>query len=507
MSNTDNISSSKAEFSKLRSIFWPVHKYELKKFISMSLLMFCILFVYTMMRDFKDIFIQTYSIGGGTETLSVIKLFFVMPFAFLVVIFYTLLINKFGFNKTFYIVISIFAGFFAFFIYFLFPNYENIHPNLEQVRTIQESLPGFLYYVVPCVTNWSFTLFYMMSEIWGTMAISSLFWRFANEITMKNEVKRFFGLYSLIGNVGVFLSGSTLKIMSQAQGSEWSKNVTIAITICVILSIVSMAIFYYITNSIMTNPKFYTSNKESEKKTKEKISVMDGIKFLFTNKYLLLIALLVICYGLSDNLFEVVWKEEMRNLIPKSNEYAGMMGTHSQLVSIFTIISTIIAANILRKCKWKTAAIISPIMILMVSTLFFSLVVYIKHTDKGNSNIMGISLTALAVWIGVVGVAAFKAIKYSLFDPTKSMAYLPLDNDIKTKGQAAVEVIGGRVGKAGGSATTYILTNIISVGSKISKHVYTIIPIAIISLIAWIISVLGLSNKYEEKMLEIKNSK
>ena len=99
---------------------------------------------------------------------------------------------------------------------------------------------------------------------------------------------------------------------------------------------------------------------------------MDEIKFLFTNKYLLLIALLVICYGLSDNLFEVVWKKEMRNLIPKANEYAGMMGTHSQLVSIFTIISTIIAANILRKCKWKTAAIISPIMILMVSTLLFS---------------------------------------------------------------------------------------------------------------------------------------
>ena len=271
MSNTDNIFSPKAEFSKLRSIFWPVHKYEFKKFISMSLLMFCILFVYTMMRDFKDIFIQTCSIGGDTETLSVIKLFFVLPFAFLVVIFYTLLINKFGFNKTFYIVISIFAGFFAFFIYFLFPNYENIHPNLEQVRTIQESLPGFLYYVVPCVTNWSFTLFYMMSEIWGTMAISSLFWRFANEITMKNEVKRFFGLYSLIGNVGVFLSGSTLKIMSQAQGSEWSKNVTIAITICIILSIVSMAIFYYITNNIMTDPKFYISNKESEKNKRKNI--------------------------------------------------------------------------------------------------------------------------------------------------------------------------------------------------------------------------------------------
>ena len=33
MSDTDSSFLSKPEFSKLRSIFWPVHKYELKKFI------------------------------------------------------------------------------------------------------------------------------------------------------------------------------------------------------------------------------------------------------------------------------------------------------------------------------------------------------------------------------------------------------------------------------------------------------------------------------------------
>ena len=130
------------------------------------------------------------------------------------------------------------------------------------------------------------------------------------------------------------------------------------------------------------------------------------------------------------------------------------------------------------------------------------MVVYIKHTDKGNSNIIGISLTALAVWIGVVGVATFKAIKYYLFDPTKSMAYLPLDNDIKTKVQAAVEVIGGRAGKAGASAINYTLTNVISAGSKISSHLGIIIPIFAITVVGWLMSVVGLSKKYEEKVAE-----
>lgn len=38
------------------------------------------------------------------------------------------------------------------------------------------------------------------------------------------------------------------------------------------------------------------------------------------------------------------------------------------------------------------------------------------------------------------------------------MAYLPLDPDERNKGQAAVEIIGGRAGKAGASAIQQVMT-------------------------------------------------
>ncbi len=490
-------------FNKFQQFFWPVHKSELKKFLPMSFLMFCILFVYTMIRDLKDVFIQTYAAAGGPEVLSCIKLFFVLPFAFLVVMFYTFLVNKFGFNKAFYVIISIYICFFAIFTYILFPNYTHIHPGIDQVRAMQSSWPGFLYHIIPAITNWSFTLFYMMAEIWGTMAISSLFWRFANEITMKNEVKRFFGMYALIANIGTFASGSLLTSFSQVHGDRgaFNRNVMILISIGILLAIVTLIIFRYLTTTVMNDPKMYNPEDRPQKKKKQKVSALDGIKILFSDRYLLLIAVLVVCYGLSDNLFEVVWKAGLLKVYPSSHDYSAAMGIHSQCVAVFTMLSTFIAAWVLRKFKWKTGAIITPLMILTISALFFALVIY-NGLVSTNVKILGVTTGALVAAIGIVGVAIFKAIKYTLFDPTKSMAYIPLDDDTKTKGQSAVEVIGGRAGKSGGAAVTYVLTNVVSAGSKVGSHIFTIIPIILIALFAWNGSVLALGKKYEKKLAE-----
>ncbi len=499
MSDSTQNSAQKPEFNKVQQLLWPIHNYELKKFLPMSLLMFCILFVYTMVRDLKDVFIQKYAVCGGTELLPVLKLWFVMPAAFLVVMLFTYLINKFGSTKTFYIMVSIFIAFYAVFILFLFPNASVLHANADTVRKMQASWPGFFFYIIPCLTNWSYTLFYIFSEIWGTIAISSLFWQFANQITKKTEAKRFYGLFALIANIGVFLSGSLLGAMSRAKGAAFDKNVKILVGCCIFFAFATMGIFYYINSVILKDPRFYDPSEVKAKKKKAKVGIMEGIKILFTSPYIGLIAVLVIAYGISINFLEVIWKEQMRTVLTNANEYSAMMGNLSKVTAILTISATLLSTGILRKCKWKISAIISPIVMIALGGVFFALIIYGKN---GGTQLLGAPVALIAIWVGLIADAAIKSVKYCLFDSTKNLAYRPLDEDTKTKGQAAVEVIGGRAGKAGASTINYILTNMVAVGSKISAHIYTIVPIFAATVIGWIVAVTGLSKKYEAKVAE-----
>lgn len=484
------------EFGKLRSMLWPIHGFELKKFLPMSFLMFAILFVYAAVRDLKDTFIQKYAVLGGTELISALKLWFVFPSAFIVVMIFSSLLSKFGMKKTFYIVSSFFALFFLAFAWILFPNVDKIHMSKATMLSMRESWPKFFYYIIPCLGNWSYTLFFILAETWGTLAIGSLFWFFANQITKKSEVKRFYALYSLIGNVGVFLSGTLIREMSKAKGVLFDRNVKILVSISAIFCIVTMLIYRYINNVVLADPAMYDPAEIKPKKKKAKVGFMAGIKILASSQYLFLIFMLPISYGIGINLYEGVFKAQMKESFTDASAYTDMMGTLTQVTAIVTVLLTFLSVNLLRKFSWKFNALVTPVSILILGVVFFGLMFY---KNGGGTHFMGMQVPILAVWVGLFIDAIAKGIKYCLFDTTKSMTFRPLDPDTQAQGQGAVEVLGGRGGKAGGAAITYLLLNVISAGSALLSHTTTLFVLFAVILVAWIVSVIKLSSLYEEK--------
>jgi AAA family ATP:ADP antiporter len=97
------------------------------------------------------------------------------------------------------------------------------------------------------------------------------------------------------------------------------------------------------------------------------------------------------------------------------------------------------------------------------------------------------------VLFGTIQNVLSKSAKYALFDPTKEMAYIPLGPEARAKGKAAIDVIGARIGKAGGSLLQQGLIAVYGSLRAITAQI-AILLLAIIGV--WIWADLGLGREF-----------
>ncbi len=501
------LESQTKKFNKFQELVFPIHKYELKKFLPMSILMFCLAFIYNLARNLKDWFIQYSShlwVGAKpeetTSLISALKFWYVFPCAIIIVMVLTTLTDKFGPDRTFYIVASIFMSFYFVYGYWIYPNLDNLILSPTQITALTERFPLFFRTALVCLANWPLTLFYIFTDLWGTMAIASLFWQFANRVTMAHEVKRFFAMFPLLSNTSTVFAGGV--IINYARNLDVTR-VKVLMTVIIIAFILSFLAYGYVTKVALKDPRLYKPHKVLRKKKKENISPLEGIKVLFKNPYLSLIALVVFCYGTAMNFSEILMKASMCETFDSAT-YAKMQGILAVLTGVFSILAVFISSYVLRKFKWKVGALITPILFLTIGGLFLMVLLYKQFISV---TIFGMSATIVTTWLGIVNNAMTKGIKYSIFDTTKSMAYLPLPEDERNKGQAAVEIIGARAGKAGASSVQQIMVSFPRTLMTISGSVagvlaysFPIVSMFFTTIIIWIISVLKLGACYEEKI-------
>jgi AAA family ATP:ADP antiporter len=176
---------SNNNYSTLRKIFWPIEWHENKKFLPMAAMMFFILFNYSMVRTIKDSFVLE---AIGPEAISFLKTYVVLPSAIIAMIIYIKLCNILTKTKVFYTISGFFVVYFTFFTFVLYPNPGFAHPSTESIEALSSQLPNFKWFI-RIAGNWGVASFYAVSELWGAMMLSLLFWQFANEITKTDEAK------------------------------------------------------------------------------------------------------------------------------------------------------------------------------------------------------------------------------------------------------------------------------------------------------------------------------
>lgn len=487
--------NTKQEFGKWRSFFWPVHVYELKKLLPMFLMFFFISFNYTILRDTKDTLVVT---AAGAEAIPFLKTFGVVPAAVLFMVLYAKLSNVLSKENLFYVTLAPFVIFFGLFAFVFYPARETLLPTASS-EALRAFLPGGWSGFAAAYHNWMFSLFYILAELWGSVILSLLFWQFANQITRVTEAKRFYSLFGLGANLALLVSGPAIIQVSKIRANlpegvdPWQISLNYLMGMVVIAGIATAAIYWWINRNVLTDPRFYDPNQEkAPSKKKAKLSLLESFKFIFSSKYILSLAVLVIAYGISINLVEVTWKSQLKLQYPNYNDYSEFMGYFSTLTGAVTILMMLfVGGNVIRRKGWTFAALVTPIVLLITGVAFFGFVIFNQGIAAWISSI-GTTPLFLAVIFGAAQNIMSKSAKYSLFDPTKEMAYIPLDDDLKVKGKAAVDVVGARLGKSGGS--------VIQMGLLAFGTLATITPyigaILLVVIIGWIFAARSLGRQF-----------
>ena len=507
--------------AKIKNIIWPIERSEIKLFLPLGLMMMCMLFNFGSLRSIKDSLVVP---NIGAEVISFLKLWLVLPSTVIFTLIYVRLSNIFEYDRVFYLIVCFFLSFFLLFAYVFFPQQHLFHPSLETIDSLTLSYPYFKWFI-KILGKWSYALMYIFSELWSVVIINLLFWQYANHIFDTNSAKRFYPYLGVIGNIGLIIAGNVLVSFTDMSGIEDEQILKLyasdiayqsqmvlkpIMKLIIIAGLLSMALYRYIDHYVLKTMRMksdFDKNisdigvKPLLKKTKTSLSFLDSIKLILKSKYIGHIVILVLCYGLLINILEGPWKSKVMQLYPNTIDYLNFMGKFNIWMGISCVAFMVLGSNILRNFSWSISALITPFMMSITGLIFFSFVIVANYYNIEKD---WFNPVYYAVLIGAVQNILSKATKYSLFDSTKEMAYIPLSLELKTKGKAAVEVMGLKFGKSLGAfiqSSMFILMPMASFDS-VAQYLLAIF-IFVMALWIWNVKTLGkeyanLSNKENE---------
>lgn len=108
---------------------------------------------------------------------------------------------------------------------------------------------------------------------------------------------------------------------------------------------------------------------------------------------------------------------------------------------------------------------------------------------------MGTTPIAIGVFFGSIQNCFSRACKFTFFDATKEMAFIPLSDECKLKGKAAIDGVGSRIGKSGGSVIHQFLLLIFGTVT-LSTPIVAVILFGVV--FGWIFAVRSLGRRFAD---------
>eukprot|EP00585_Thalassiosira_rotula_P000527 CAMPEP_0196161596 /NCGR_PEP_ID=MMETSP0910-20130528/47413_1 /TAXON_ID=49265 /ORGANISM="Thalassiosira rotula, Strain GSO102" /LENGTH=573 /DNA_ID=CAMNT_0041426541 /DNA_START=464 /DNA_END=2185 /DNA_ORIENTATION=+ len=466
---------------RMRNILFPIYEEETTKFFLIGSIKFFVILALTLTRDNKDTMVVT---ECGAEAIAFLKIYGVLPSATLFIGVYSKMSNFLEKKTLFYTTCIPFFLFFFLFDAVIYPNRASIQPSLSTAQSIlgtsSQSTSGASVIFAKLIANWTSALFYIVAEVYSSVSVGILFWQYANDVVSVSQAKRFYPLFAQMSGLAPIVAGQyVVRYASRAKDFGESLH---RLTWMVTFSGVMICLFYRWSNAYIERMaeaesradegknKAVQPERKAKKKKKAKMSMAESAKFLASSEYLRLIASLVVGYGLSINFTDIMWKSIVKQQYPDPLDYQRFISQFSSIVGLSTCIVIFVGVHAIRILGWRIGALTTPLVMACLAFPFFSGVIMGLDTPRR---------LKIAVTLGMVQTLLAKTTKYALFDPTTQMAYIPLDDESKVKGKAAIEVIGSRIGKSGGSliqqGLVLVFGNIISAAPVLAVLYYSVL--------------------------------
>lgn len=471
-------------FSKWRARLWPIHRQELQKIIPLLLMKFLISLNYALLTSMKDAMVVT-ARGGGAEVIPVLKGWGVLPVAIFAAFLYAKLSTRLRPTTMFALILFSFLSLIGLYGYVLYPNVEALSPH-HSADLLQAWLgAGRGQHWVAVYRNWIPSLFFIMAELWGSFAIFILFWGFTSQIHTLSEAKRTYTLYIAAGDLASILAGRMLVHYSQAN-TEFLTSLQSITFFILLFGCGIFCLYQWLVQRVL--PKGWDVAPRVATGTSDKNpSFRKSIAHLFSSRYVLSLAVMVIAVALTVNMIEVSWKASLKLLYPETVQYQAYMGNITSIIGTVAFITVLlIGGGLIRYLGWFISALLTPIVVGISGVLFLGLILFYRTQSTWLFG-MQIPLTFI-VLVGAIQQVAAKVMKYSFFDSTKEMAFIPLSPEEKTQGKAAVDVVSSRLGKSGSSWLQVGLLDLFGHSSVLAIS-HFLLPVIVLAVVAWVYAI------------------
>lgn len=458
-------------FSKLKWSLWPVYKEENAKILPMTAVFFFVSFIYNILGALKKTILLSNPVIKA-QAVSYLKIFAVMPAAIVFTLMTTTLQTRYGQKRAIQTMVFFFGISFAVLTLLIFPNREHLILHFDAGSRD----------LIHLVNNWDITVFYIFAEMWSSIILNVLCWGIIIETTHLAQSKRLYAIFTAAANFATLFAGWWAAKALDVQ-LEWFFNSSISeiswysrlmYQMCVVWIVQSMIIV--ILNFTDTTP---VADKSLKKPKKEKVGIIEAIKITCEHPILRSIALIMISYNmiyhLSDVTHSAYVKFAMKGDSDLMNKYFNYINLYLGVFSV--CFSWFLSGFFIRRFGLKTSLLVTPALWGLLS--FLDILASMSHQTAymWNAIELPLNLVSLSILLSVG-----RAIKFTIFDTTKEMSFLSLDQSKKRSGKAAIDGLSSRFGKSGG-AWLLITITLQSGGQVIS----CLLPIKIVIITCYIL--------------------